>query len=124
VLITNVVVNNAAQSVMVQVDHPFYWTYSRTNLPFLSGLAKQVNYSGVEHLKVVTLNTNKASSTGCVNIIDAFRCWLNDVEVDQFPRDGVFINFGYECEVDHCFLNVAQYNDSGDGYGYHIFGPN
>ena len=120
VLMTNV---NLATG-LIQVEHPFYWTFPLTNFPVLEAFGNQVNGSGIEHIFLQTTDTNGGGASGAVNIFNGLRCWLNDVQIYHTIRDGVYLNQCYECEVDHCFINLPQYNGSGNGYGLHTFGPN
>ena len=120
VLMTNV--NTATGKI--QVDHPFYWTFPLTNAPVLEALDFQVNYAGIEHIFIQTTDTNQGGATGAIDVFNGFRCWINDVQIYYTIRDGIYLNQCYECEVDHCFINLPQYNGSGMGYALHTYGPN
>src|SRR5580698_4413533 len=108
---------------LVSIDAPIPWTLDPANNE-VRIRATDGNMKENVGIKGLTINfaNNTLASTGRPHGTGVYfegvrNGWVYDVQVFNFPRNGIYVTYSARITIQDCWVETAQ-DTSGDGYGY------
>lgn len=81
-----------------------------TRVPWATRFAATCKWAGVEDLKIAANNTGTDRN---ILMQTAAYCWAYNVEGDYTDGDHVSVEWGYRCEINHCYFHDAYLHTAG-----------